>query len=242
MGWLGALPQAAFGIPRAMGQMQTAADPSFTWGKGGRRMSAEDIALERRMAAQQMQGGADYSPVQHWTQGLARMSQGLIGGMQMRDARKAGDANAAEGDAITKALLAGGSGGSGGDPIMAALLNPNTPEEVRQLAMMEYKQANKPPPQPGEFERALTDSGVAPGTPEWQAMMVKRRDNMLDPLMTIMTPNGPLVVPRSQALAEGGDPVSPAPGGATSPALPDKPVGKLTPIGGPTPSASGRFP
>lgn len=213
-GWLG-LPSAALGVPSALGQMQTVADPSFTWGEGGRRMTPEDIALERKLAAQQMQGGADYSPVQSWTQGLARMSQGLIGGMQMADARKDSEANAAQGDKIMQALMTG----AGGDDVVArAMMDPSLPDPVRQFAELQYKQTHRPAPQPGEFERALTDSGVAPGTPEWQAAMVKRRDNMLDPLMTIATANGPIVVPRSKALAEGGDPTSATPGGAAPPA------------------------
>src|SRR3546814_20801155 len=53
-----------------VGQMQTA--QPFTWGQGGQRLTPEDIALQRRLAAQQMQQGADFSPIGHWSQGLAR--------------------------------------------------------------------------------------------------------------------------------------------------------------------------
>jgi hypothetical protein len=52
----------------------------FLWGRGGRRRTADDIALERRFAQQQMATGADASPVGHWTQGLARVANGLAGG------------------------------------------------------------------------------------------------------------------------------------------------------------------
>lgn len=226
-GFLGALPASAFRArvpteesPWVIDERGALETPEpFIWGEAGHRMTPEDIALQRRLAAQQMQGGADYSPVQHWAQGLARMSQGIIGGLQMKDARKASEANVAEGDAITRALLSGGEGS--GDPVLAALLNPNTPEQTRDLAMMQYKQANRPPPQPGEFERALTDSGVAPGTPEWQAAMVRRRDNMLDPLASVPLPGGQVYLgPRSglSAVLGGGDPASTAPGGASPPA------------------------
>src|SRR4051812_17960997 len=37
---------------------------------------------------------------------------------------------------------------------------------------------NPMPGQPGEFEDALTQSGVQPGTPEWVKAMTTRRENM----------------------------------------------------------------
>src|SRR3546814_19338725 len=81
-----------------VGQMQTA--QPFTWGQGGQRLTPEDIALQRRLAAQQMQQGADFSPIGHWSQGLARVAQGLFGGMRERRADKASEANAAESNAV----------------------------------------------------------------------------------------------------------------------------------------------
>lgn len=89
----------------------------------------------------------------------------------------------------------------------------------------DYEAQNPKPGQPGEFERALIASGVAPGTPEWVQAMKRRTDNMLDPI--VMTPYGP--VTRSQALGGG----QAAPQGVT-----------FTPIdeGGPAPQAPGGFP
>src|SRR3546814_14365768 len=84
-----------------VGQMQTA--QPFTWGQGGQRLTPEDIALQRRLAAQQMQQGADFSPIGHWSQGLARVAQGLFGGMRERRAAKASEANAAESNAVLQA-------------------------------------------------------------------------------------------------------------------------------------------
>ncbi len=45
--------------------------------------SAEDMAEKRRLARAMVQGGADYSPVGHWTQGLARVAQALVGGREL---------------------------------------------------------------------------------------------------------------------------------------------------------------
>jgi hypothetical protein len=212
MAWLGALPSAAFA---QMGQQQTMSEP-FTWGAGGQRVSPEQLALQQQMAQQQMAAGTDYSPVGHWTQGLARASQGVLGGLAMRDARKDAAANAQQGDMIAQALM----GGGGDDVVAAALMDPNTPKAVRDFAEMKYRTANRAPPQPGEFERALEASGVAPGTPAWQAAMVKRTANMLDPMASVPLPGGQVYLGPRSGLAEimgGGDPASTVPGGAPPP-------------------------
>src|SRR3546814_8379412 len=77
-----------------VGQMQTA--QPFTWGQGGQRLTPEDIALQRRLAAQQMQQGADFSPIGHWSQGLARVAQGLFGGIRERRADKRSEEQTSE--------------------------------------------------------------------------------------------------------------------------------------------------
>src|SRR3546814_3091554 len=70
-------------------------------------------SLQRRLAAQQMQQGADFSPIGHWSQGLARVAQGLFGGMRERRADKASEANAAESNAVLQALMGQQSGATG---------------------------------------------------------------------------------------------------------------------------------
>lgn len=84
------------------GQMQTAAEP-FTWGAGGRRMLPEDIARQREIGLSRMQ--ADFSPVQHWTQGLGRVAENLFGAMDVRDAEKASAANRDYSDVVLKQLM-----------------------------------------------------------------------------------------------------------------------------------------
>lgn len=71
--------------------MAVASNPleTFIWGAGGQKMSPEQVARQREIAAALMQGGMDYSPVGHWTQGLARASQGLVGGLKDRWAGEA---------------------------------------------------------------------------------------------------------------------------------------------------------
>ena len=61
------LPGATPDIAMLLSQSGSAPSQAFTWGSGGRRMTPDDIARERALAARQMK--SDFSPVQHWTQG-----------------------------------------------------------------------------------------------------------------------------------------------------------------------------
>lgn len=92
------------GLPSASTQEPT--DP-FVWAEGGKRMTPADIAIARELAKGQMAAGADYSPVGHWTQGLSRVAQALLGGFEARRANKAEEANAAYSQQVMGALTAG---------------------------------------------------------------------------------------------------------------------------------------
>lgn len=83
-------------------QQQTVSQP-FLWGKGGKRMTPEEIERERKMAAALM--GVDFSPVGHWTQGLGRVAGNVLGGLREREADKAAAANTAESNSVLSALL-----------------------------------------------------------------------------------------------------------------------------------------
>lgn len=131
-----------------------AADPpeeAFIWADGGRRMTPAQIAIAHNLAGKQMATGSDYSPVQHWTQGMARVANGLIGGLEERRARKAEEANAAEGRVVARALMdpAANAGQTGAprEAILAALTNPYVGDDVRAAAGKLFDQdieANKP--------------------------------------------------------------------------------------------------
>lgn len=101
----------------------------FFWGQGGRQLTPEQIAREREIAAALMQSGADYSPVAHWAQGLARVAQAGVGAF--KDWRATQDQEAGMQSARDKygaeiaALLGGGSGSTqvaAIDPVAAALV------------------------------------------------------------------------------------------------------------------------
>lgn len=94
---------------------------AFVWGRGGAKMTPEQIAREREIAASLT--AVDTSPVGHWTQGLARVANAAAGAYRGYQANKAEKANAsASGDLIARMLSGGNSdfpaapGGGGSFP------------------------------------------------------------------------------------------------------------------------------
>lgn len=76
---------------------------AFVWGKAGAQLTPDQVAKQREIAAALIKNGMDYSPVGSWTQGAARVSQGILGALEDRQADKSEAANS-EAD---KGLLAG---------------------------------------------------------------------------------------------------------------------------------------
>lgn len=192
----------------------------FMWGRGGRRMTPEDLTLQRRLAASQLASGADYSPVGHWTQGLARAASGLAGGVNMRRADRAAERNAAETSEVMQALLAGGEPVEGGaDPVAAALANPYISDEARRLALNVWESRQPKAPNPTEFERLLTARGIEPGTQDWNTALDRYISGKSDPQVTVTLPGGGIFVGPQSELATvlqggGGRTSGAAPGGA----------------------------
>lgn len=214
---------------------------SFTWGQGGARLSPEQLAMQSRMAQSNIAAGMDTSPVGHWTQGLARVAQALVGNMQQGRLDKQYAAQMAESEAASSAAL-NALGGGDTRSLAAILSNPLVNDGVKDVAKMQYQAANKAPPAPSEFERRMIAAGVAPGSPEWAQLNRQAVENVTDPIVNITLPGGGAYVgPRSQMglYAGGGGPASSAPG-ATPPATlpPDFDFNE----GGPTPKASAGFP
>jgi len=59
-----------------------APETPFLWGAGGSMKTPEQVARDREIAAALMQGGMDFSPVDHWLQGAARAAQGGVGALK----------------------------------------------------------------------------------------------------------------------------------------------------------------
>ncbi|MBB6425172.1 hypothetical protein [Sphingopyxis sp. JAI128] len=98
------LPAATPDIATLLTQPAAAQPAAFTWGAGGQRMTPEDIAAQRKRATGMMQG--DYSPIQSPWQGLARVAGNINGALEMRNANRAAEANAADGARMAQALAA----------------------------------------------------------------------------------------------------------------------------------------
>lgn len=61
----------------------------FIWGAGGAKLSPEDIAMRREEAGELAKSAVDFSPVGHWSQGLGRVANALMAGMDYRTANAA---------------------------------------------------------------------------------------------------------------------------------------------------------
>lgn len=212
----------------AQAQPQAASAP-FVWGQGGARLTPEEIARQRELAA--VTGASDYSPVGHWAQGLGRVLDGLDAGLTSRRLGKAEAANAAESNAVLQALFRGEIGGQA--ELLAAANSPYLSEQVRGVAGGLIPKQEKT----YEYQQLLQDAGYAPGTPEYQEQARRMAENRNNPFVTATLPGGRMFVGTQQdfqAMLSGGIPAS----GSVMPA----PVGKLTPMeGGPSQPAAGGF-
>lgn len=88
--------------------LESAMPAPFVWGNGGARLTPEQIDAQRKVAQAMMERGSDYSPVQSWSQGAARVAQALIGGLESRQADQASKANAASDAELLQGLISGG--------------------------------------------------------------------------------------------------------------------------------------
>lgn len=93
--------------------------------------SPDDVAMQRKIAMALMGQATSTDPVGHWTQALARVVQGGVGGMN-QDAARAGDKGLREHG--NQALLAAVNGGDPKAAIAGLLSSPNTNEMGQKLA------------------------------------------------------------------------------------------------------------
>lgn len=80
----------------------------FTWGRGGARLTPEELAKQRQVEAALQARGTDTSPVGHWTQGLARVADAMAGSFRRGGLDRASEANAAENEEMLASLTGGG--------------------------------------------------------------------------------------------------------------------------------------
>lgn len=84
-----------------------AVNEPFVWGPGGAQMTPESIAAQRKIAQAMMARGGDYSPIQSPWQGVARVAEGIMGGLDARAADAAERRNATAEQALLASLIPG---------------------------------------------------------------------------------------------------------------------------------------
>jgi hypothetical protein len=97
---------------------------SFVWGDGGTQLTPEAIAAQRKVAQAMMQRGGDYSPVQSAWQGVARVAEGLMGGLDARAADAAERRNMAAEQALLASLIPGAAAPAAVAPAAATAVAP----------------------------------------------------------------------------------------------------------------------
>lgn len=197
---------------------QQAMQAPFQWGAGGKRMTPDQIAREREIANAML--GVDYSPIQSPWQGLARVSENLLGVLGKRKADKAEQANMQYSDEILQSLMnPGGVPSASGAPgvaspapganlaqLSAILADPYVNPQVqalakRQLDMADFENKQRLESQYGEQPEIVRLAQIAgdASRPAVERQAAEGRIKALnDPEIVIPgLPGGTYVGPRS---------------------------------------------
>lgn len=119
--------------------------PAYQGYQGATTSTPQEIARTRKLAEALMSEATDASPVQHWTQGLARVVKGGVGGYQ---AGQAGRMEMAGQQAGSESLARALAGGSMEDAASGLMANPYMAQSGMDLAANIIADRNKPGPAP----------------------------------------------------------------------------------------------
>lgn len=183
--------------------MATSAVAPFLWGSGGRRLTPEEILLERKNATALGQEASSTAPVGHWSAGLNRVIQGLMSGYDSYTVDQAAKQNAGESAALIPQMMGGGMAvtpapvaapvsaapaqGDNAAIIRAGLIQRGMPEHVADGYVMNFKD----------------ESGLNPGINEAAPVVPGSRGGF-----GLAQWTGPRRVGLEQFAAAGGKPVS----------------------------------
>lgn len=154
------IPSLAPALPATIDPTQfqpQAPAAAFQWGPGGQMMLPEEIARRRQMAQAMEQTGMDYSPVKSWAEGMARVAQGLVGGIEERRLNKAAQTNADYSRFISQNLMGSGQNAAPGSPSTPGA--PSAPGTVPATGS------------PGMAASPGSSGGLNRGMPSAQALM-----------------------------------------------------------------------
>lgn len=143
--------------------MATDASQPFLWGSGGRRLTPEEILLERKASAALGSEAMSTAPVGHWSAGLNRVAQGLMAGYDSRLADDASKQNGLESSAVIQAMFGGATPSASAVPnvasgVAAAPAAPVIPPE----ALSGNALSAQPAPLSGGFAAATPDPKADP--------------------------------------------------------------------------------
>lgn len=149
---LDALPRPG-GTTPGIGEGMPGVTPSqpFVWGQGGSRLDPRSLAAQRDVA--QALAMPDYSPVQHWLQGAARLASNAVGTRDLNRIDRAEREASAADSAVVDAIMAGDQGA------ISAGIGSNNPA-VARAAQMVWKQQNPDPVAPHYWETNNGSLGV----------------------------------------------------------------------------------
>lgn len=154
----------------------------FVWGAGGQALSPDQVEQRRAMAQMALRSGSDTSPVQHWSQGLARIVDALGGyrGMQRADAAEAEGLASAQDwfnnlpgqSTVSMSSQSAPAGyslpqGPGADSIRAGLIQRGLPEHVADAFVLNFQDESGLNPGINEISPTVAGSRGGFGLAQW---------------------------------------------------------------------------
>lgn len=193
------------------GGVTTIPPPAFVNGPGGERLTPELLKARREVAQQQMAAGMDFSPVQHWSQGLARVAQALVGNLENSRLDKLDARNAAENQTVAQLLI--------NNPTMAtaaaASTNPYVSADTRKLGLSQVERLTPKPQQPSDLQQRVEYlDGFQPGLGGQYAQNYAANGGGAPQFVT--TPQGTFMIPRGAGPAPAAPAPAPIPDAAVS--------------------------
>lgn len=140
---------------------------SFVWGDGGAQLTPEQIAANRKVSEALLEKGMDYSPVLSKWQGLARVSQALMGGYESYRSDQADKTNRDADQKMIASLLMPQTSPAAGPPAAPPAAAPPAdaaptgvapPETIKGIPLA-------PPPSSNFMPNVASLSAPAPASP-----------------------------------------------------------------------------
>lgn len=112
--------------------MAADATTPFLWGSGGRRLTPEEILMERKASTALGSEAMSTAPVGHWSQGFNRVLQGLMAGYDGYSADQASKQNGLESSQVIAQAMSGMNGGAApvAAPAVAPVASTTTPMDI----------------------------------------------------------------------------------------------------------------